>query len=136
MGICKEAYTDNSPFSCSKKSYSGRLTSLATGLANASGAWSFFVIILKMLCKAIWPHGFQQANYDEKKERFISYKEMLELLHEHQTKSMKATEEAKLKAKHDDDVEILLGRSPSLSPNANNKIFEFDALVRGYFEGI
>lgn len=40
--VCTEEYTDNPPFSCSRTTYPGWLTNLATGLANAEGAWSFF----------------------------------------------------------------------------------------------
>lgn len=38
---------------------------------------------MKIVCKICWPHGYTHADYDEKKERFISQNEILELLQIH-----------------------------------------------------
>lgn len=69
--VCTNEYTDNPPFSCSRDIYPTFITTIATAMANASGAWSVVVIAIQLLLKLRWPHGTVEFDYDESTNRFV-----------------------------------------------------------------
>ncbi|RYH29345.1 hypothetical protein EON65_08780 [archaeon] len=68
--VCKAAYTDNPPFSCSKTVYPTWITCLATAFANASGVLAVTFVIIKVLLRQIQYHYVHEFEYDRKKERY------------------------------------------------------------------
>jgi hypothetical protein len=68
--VCRVAYTDNPPFSCSKNIYPNWFTIIATAFANASGAWSICFLLIKLFLRFTHPHYIRDFEYDHKKERY------------------------------------------------------------------
>lgn len=64
--ICQAEYTDNPPYSCTRETTDDILTVLGSSLANASAAWSVFVIVVSLSLKRIYPGGIWYKEYLEK----------------------------------------------------------------------
>jgi hypothetical protein len=61
--VCRAAYTDNPPYSCTQATKPDFLTTLGSALGNASALWSLTAILITVMLRRLYPGGVLYRNY-------------------------------------------------------------------------